>query len=271
MLLAHLGHIPRIIQHFVKSCDRAETKPSLLKIGAHDGVTGDPLGESIRTSEHWTAHLVEPVPAIHALLKQNYADERRFKCHALAIGAGTASAVFYNVDSDARRSLPDLPRWSSQLGSFVPGHIERCLGDRIKPFIRETVVPQLTLATFMRANQMSCPTLLHIDTEGLDYEVLKTYDFAAGAPRVILVEHKHLSDADKSRLLDTLCSHNYSLVLESKSDFAAFLHSDDALAACVGGTSYHPQGGKCGSSPSHQKATPGQITTTSTAAAPGLP
>lgn len=242
MLLAHLRQIPRVIQHFVKSCDNAETKPSLLKIGAHDGITGDPLGESIRTSEHWTANLVEPVPEIHALLKQNYADERRFKCHALAIGVGTDSAVFYSVDADARRSLPDLPRWSSQLGSFVPGHIERCLGDRIKPFIRETVVSQLTLATFMRSNQMSCPTLLHIDTEGLDYEVLKTYDFAAGGPRVILVEHKHLSDADKSHLLDVLCSHNYSLVLESKSDFAAFLHSDDAIAACVGATSYHPQG-----------------------------
>ena len=40
--------------------------------------------------------------------------------------------------------------------------------------------------------------LLHVDAEGHDYEVLKTLDFAKHAPLSIFVEHKHLSDAQKT-------------------------------------------------------------------------
>ena len=229
MQIARLQHIPRIIRQFVESCDNAETKPLLLKIGAYDGITGDPLGDSIRTSEHWSAHLIEPVPEIHARLKQNYPDERRFTCHALAIGSGKSCATFYSVAPEARRKLAGLPGWFEQLGSFVPGHIEKCLGERIKPFVRQAPLPQITLADFMRLHRVPCPTLLHIDTEGLDYEVLETYDFAMGSPRVILVEHKHLAGFDKSRLLDLLSARDYSLVVESKNDLAAFTAAQDAL------------------------------------------
>lgn len=268
MHITHLEHIPRIMQRFVEFHDNTDTKPSLIKIGAHDGITGDPLGKSILTSEHWTAHLVEPVPELHALLNQNYSDKRRFKCHAFAIGSGASSAIFYSVDPNAKQSLPDLPHWYSQLGSFVAGHIEKWLGDRIKPFIRATVLPQVTLSDFMSTNRISCPTLLHIDTEGLDYEILKTYDFASGRPRAIIVEHKHLREADKFSLLDTLSTQNYSLVVQSQSDFAAFRHAEDALAACVDAAIYHPRPEPCEPSPSPENATHGQTITTSSSIAP---
>jgi hypothetical protein len=46
--------------------------------------------------------------------------------------------------------------------------------------------------------------LLHVDTEGYDYEVLKTLDFGRHAPLSIFIEHRHLSDAHKTEMLHHL-------------------------------------------------------------------
>jgi O-methyltransferase len=238
MQIATLANISRIIQQFVRSLDDGATSPCLLKIGAHDGLTGDPLGESIRSSRSWGAHLVEPVPEIHARLNENYSDKQRFHCHLLAIGSGSSEAAFYSVHPRARKSLPGLPGWANQLGSFVPGHIEKCLGDRVKPFVQERTIKKTTLAEFMAQHRIPDPTLLHIDVEGLDWEVLQTYNFEVGCPRAILIEHKHLTSGDKSALLELLAAREYFLVVESPSDFAAFHNAEDACLACLGSTAY---------------------------------
>ena len=53
--------------------------------------------------------------------------------------------------------------------------------------------------------------LLHLDAEGHDYEVLRTLDFAKHAPLSIFVEHKHLSDAQKTEMLHLLRKHGYAV------------------------------------------------------------
>jgi len=38
--------------------------------------------------------------------------------------------------------------------------------------------------------------LLHVDTEGYDYEILKLYPFEIYKPQIVIFEHSHLSSDD---------------------------------------------------------------------------
>ena len=71
--------------------------------------------------------------------------------------------------------------------------------------------------------------LLHVDTEGHNYEVLKTLDFAKHAPVSIFVEDKHLSDAKKMEMLSLLQEHGYSVADCGEDYFAVNERADKRL------------------------------------------
>jgi hypothetical protein len=62
--------------------------------------------------------------------------------------------------------------------------------------------------------------LLHVDTRGHDYEVLKTLDLVNHAPVAIFIEHKHLPDSQKTEMLYFFRKHAYS-VRECGGDYFA--------------------------------------------------
>lgn len=55
--------------------------------------------------------------------------------------------------------------------------------------------------------------LLHIDTEGYDFEILKTIDFSVIQPAVILYETKHLSPCDQQASVELLSRYGYQIQL----------------------------------------------------------
>jgi hypothetical protein len=54
--------------------------------------------------------------------------------------------------------------------------------------------------------------LLHLDTEGYDYEIIKQVNFRTFNPRIILYETVHLTDADRARCSEYLMSQGYNLI-----------------------------------------------------------
>ena len=81
----------------------------------------------------------------------------------------------------------------------------------LDPFIIECKVQVCPLSDVLMRNGIKDVHLLHVDTEGHDYEVLKTLDFAKHAPLSIFVEHKHLSDAKRTEMLNFLQERGYSV------------------------------------------------------------
>ena len=59
-------------------------------------------------------------------------------------------------------------------------------------------VPCLSFESLCRRHGVGAIDLIHIDTEGYDYEVIKLIDFSAHRPALLLYEHKHLSPADRA-------------------------------------------------------------------------
>ncbi len=186
-------------------------EPVFVKVGAHDGITGDPVSDVLLGHEKWKGLLIEPVPVIFDRLRKNFSDSRRFILERVAIGAHRGKATFYYVDGKAIDSLPDLPFWYDQLGSFDRDHILKHFDGVLSPFVLECSVEVRPLSEVLEKNGIRDVHLLHIDAEGYDYEVLKTIDLSSAAPAAILLEHQNLSGGDKRELVQHLRRHGYSV------------------------------------------------------------
>jgi FkbM family methyltransferase len=185
--------------------------PMFVKIGANDGVTGDPCSDLLIGCPSWRGVLIEPVPYCCDRLRQNFSDTRRFRVVEAAIASDEGTHDLYFVQKDARTALPDLPVWYDQLGTFDPKHIEKHFGARIKPFIEKRPVPVRTYSAVMADNDLGDYALLHVDTEGYDFEILKMALACAPLPAMIFIEHAHLSREDRRQMRVALRSHGYSV------------------------------------------------------------
>jgi hypothetical protein len=72
----------------------------------------------------------------------------------------------------------------------------------------------------IQRNQVQQIDLIHIDTEGYDYEILKQIDFDKYQPDIILYEHKHLENKVYKSSIRMLKERGYKL----------FIHQGDTLA-----------------------------------------
>ena len=168
----------------------------VVQIGSNDGKQGDPLYKVLKTKPFWRALFVEPVPYLYRRLKLNYSSSERYQFACTAINNGE-TATFYHVDPIANEKLSGLPLCYDQLGSFDRNHILKHLDGILEPFIIETEIEGMSLTDLFTQYNVDDVTVLHIDTEGYDWEVLKQLDLNRFHPLVILYEHRHLTEHDK--------------------------------------------------------------------------
>jgi FkbM family methyltransferase len=194
--------------------------PFFVKVGANDGVTEDPICSMLRADARYRGILIEPVYYLFQKLKKNYSDAARFTCENVAVADKAGYKRFYFVDERANQFVPNLPLWYDQLGSFNRDHILRHLDGALKPYIIETDIECVCLRDVLRRNGANKIDLLHIDTEGYDYQVLRQVDFLECAPKVILLEHRHLSKGDRKSTV-TLLKQNRYRTYDCGSDYLA--------------------------------------------------
>ncbi len=207
-------------------------KPLFIKVGANDGLTGDPCGDRLLRHDRWVGHLIEPIPYIYSKLQSIYSDSSRFVCHQLAISHEAGKAQIYYVSPEAEYSLQELPFYWDQLASFDRFHIERVLGQDIKPYILACEVPVITLRDLVVKWNIKNINFLHIDTEGHDLVVLKSLKISPKLkPEAILVEIKNLSVLDKSILADYLLGVGYPFLFYGGNDLIAF--SNNIIGSCM--------------------------------------
>lgn len=175
----------------------------VLQIGSNDGATGDPVFRLMKKRPAWQGLFVEPVPYLFRRLKKNYGDSPRFRFENSAVNDGREE-MFYWVDPRAGKEIPGLPEWWEQLGSFRPGYIQEILGQGISPYIRETVIKGVTLPELVSKHRIDSINVLHVDTEGYEWKILKQLINITIRPRIILFEHKHLSSEDRRAILKFL-------------------------------------------------------------------
>ena len=204
------GADPTVQQQILKAVGE-KTEVFFVQVGSNDGVQGDPIHDLVIDRKNWRGVFIEPINFLFDRLRKNYGDSERFVFENVAIGTRSETKKFYYVSEKAKSEL-ELPYWHDQLGSFDKDHVIRLLGDQMRPYIIEAAVECQPLQAILDRNRVDAIDLLHIDTEGFDYQVLSQVDFKRYKPSVILFEHHLLTDDEFFKARKLLRSNGYRLV-----------------------------------------------------------
>jgi FkbM family methyltransferase len=186
---------PKLLRAFAATYPHA----FFIEIGSNDGEQHDHLRPFIR-SRDWSGVMVEPVPYVFERLLGNYGGLDRVALENAAIADRDGQLPFYHLAEASEDERERMPGWYDGIGSFskevVLDHAAHIpdIADRIT----RTEVPSMTLASLCRKHDVEDIDLLLIDTEGYDYELIQSIDFAIHHPRLMIYEHFHLSAANRA-------------------------------------------------------------------------
>jgi FkbM family methyltransferase len=197
--------------------DYMKQQPDLffIQIGAHDGVSADPVARQIR-KYHWRGILVEPQPRSFQHLVANYQGENQLIFEQVVIGAEDGNATFYTI----REDIPGLPFWLPQSASLDRDWVLNALyywknvkkieniPEDFDSLIEEFFVPQMTLKTLLGKHNIEKLDLLAMATP-FDFEILQMIPFDRIKPSLICFEYFSISE--REACLRFLQDHGYSV------------------------------------------------------------
>jgi FkbM family methyltransferase len=208
-LLSALKHL--LLPLRLRFALRDRPSPVLVEVGANDGLAGDPLYRLIRNSRHGLALLIEPVPYLFDRLRITYSGLPNCILANVAIAPAAGTMPIYYIDPRAKERSPKLPRYFEELASFDKERIENALGGSAASLLCERLVRTTPLTTLLAEHRITHVDLLQVDTEGYDYEVLKTFPFEKMKPLLVCFEHCHLCDSDRKSAISLLVDHGYKI------------------------------------------------------------
>lgn len=191
-----------------------------IQVGSNDGQTGDPIFKFVKKYS-WQGILVEPVPYLFEKLKSTYKDYSGLSFENSAIDKEDGHRTFYRVKEN---NNPNNPIWYDQLGSFRKEIVEKHK-EAIPEFDAHLITEEVSCISFanlLKKYSVNKIDLLHIDTEGYDYEIIKLIPFETTPPQMIMYEHKHLGKHDQEECKKLLLGYGYHL-LETESDTFVYL------------------------------------------------
>src|SRR5262249_15985126 len=165
--------------------------------------------------------VVEPLKDKFELLKRAYADVESVVPVNVAVHNTEKEMLIHRVRPDLEKNLPG---WARGIGSFNPEYHK--LSNLDSSYMISERVPCTTFDDLLTTHRMTNIELLITDTEGYDFEILKSIDFTKHRPTYVHFEHG-LSGGVMSweRYKDLayyLAQHGYNISHEA-SDATAFL------------------------------------------------
>lgn len=205
----------QLLQDIFASYCISDQNPSFLEFGATDGVS---LSNSYFLEKvlGWSGVLAEPSPQWHTALKHNRPSSRiLFDC----IWSETGKQLDFFV-SDAG-VLSTISGYKDSDKESMPGNTSI---RNAKGYLTKVNTLSLTdvLYEFFPS---SGPSYMSIDTEGSEFDILRSCDFKSHRPKVLTVEHNFTKL--NASLDDLLCSHNYNRVFSQFTDFDAWYVSNE--------------------------------------------
>ena len=189
-----------------------------IQVGSNDGVQHDPLYKFIKR-DGWKGIMLEPQPKAFGSLSKVYPNGEVHLVNKAIADNNEPKKLYKIAFSDQR--------WASGISSFLRQHVEdriadghvdrQCMKYGITPpenkedYITYDEVACINFPTLLKQFDVSKVDLLHIDTEGFDYEVIKLFDFDLLKPTVVAFEHTHLSEEDYQSCQDYLRGMGYAL------------------------------------------------------------
>lgn len=196
------------LQHLIRMwCLGSPKKPNGLIIGTNDGLDGEWI-YSI-TSNSSNAILVEASERVFNKLKQNYLTYDNVLPINALVSVNGEDINFYEAENDERGILSSVI--SNHHDKFDKGGWK--MGN-----IKSTLKKSSRLIDML--NQYK-PDWIHIDTEGLDVDLLLSIVDSPFLPRLISFEYVHADTNKLDNLIDTLKKLNFTFE-KDKENILAF-------------------------------------------------
>ncbi|PHX57422.1 FkbM family methyltransferase [Tychonema bourrellyi FEM_GT703] len=176
-----------------------------VEVGACDGVHYSNVRRLYETYG-WTGLCIEPVKRNFEKLAQSY-QNTSVKCIRAAVGLEEGE-LDINVGIN-----PDIPEWQSDVSTFLESETLRWQEEYGMLWEKEKVSIQ-RLTTILDKNGIPEIDFISIDTEGFDFDVLKSLDFSRFHPSMIVVEY----GKDRQQIISYLAELGYSLLFDNGQD-----------------------------------------------------
>jgi FkbM family methyltransferase len=187
---------------------RARQKGTIhvLQIGAFDGHACDPLLEILQ-DEKVSAILMEPQRIPYERLVERYATNPSISLINAALAEHDGVVKLYVPGSVA-----------SPKASLIAQHHRRFGSDPKE--IREIEVPSVSVGSLLNRFDGESLHLLQVDTEGMDYQILKWFFDAGAEPDVLNFESRHLSKTERLASRQLLNARGYWWIDGDQDTFA---------------------------------------------------
>ena len=192
------------LHHFAQRHDTV----FFVQVGSHDAQAGDPISLYVKR-DGWHGILVEPVPEIFARLREFYGDLPGLTFENVAIAEEDGTKRLYCL-ADAAGEVYEL---ADSVGSLDRGtllsHAEQV--PDIERYVEEIDVSCSSFASLLERHQPERIDLLHIDAEGYDARLLRSFPWERFTPELVLYEHDHLEADERAAAEKMLREHGYRL------------------------------------------------------------
>lgn len=209
------------VDHIIDRFAALRDEVFFMQVGTNDGATSDPFYRHIRL-RGWKGILIEPLADEFAELKKNHKNNSNLIFENVAISNKEEVKKFYSID----KSQGDLPFWVNKLSSFDPKIPQEVCDLYDNAILVSKDVQCTTVNKLLEKHEVKQLDLLLTDTEGYDFEILKTIDFSDLRPSMLIYEHRHLSEADYAASIALLRPLGYA-IFKDEYDTIAFI--DDQL------------------------------------------
>jgi FkbM family methyltransferase len=221
MRLRMLGPVSEIGKLLDAHSKRCGGEFSFLQIGANDGLRNDPLRDFI-VRDRWSGVFVEPLPDVFPLLQKNYAylsGDRRLEFVNAAVSSASGSLPFYTFRESFLAGKPLEGRLHLlRKASFDRDQVLRFSegGENIATIEVPCVGINELLARHFSDRRLS---LLALDVEGHELEILREVDFSSFRIGAVLFETWNLGDR-REEVLSVLRRNGYAIA-EAEGDALA--------------------------------------------------
>jgi FkbM family methyltransferase len=190
---------------------------TFVQIGSNDGKKNDPFYSYIRKN-NWKGILVEPDPANFKKLLNNYRQADGLIFENIGIGPEAGDMLFYRLNNITEQE----PGWYDQIGSFDRGTFIKNIsyGKELDKRITTGLLPVITFDELLKKNKFRNIDLLHTDTEGFDYKILRSINFAEHNIRLVFFEGEWMTQFELKEIIQYLKKFNYR-IFQCGIDYAA--------------------------------------------------
>ncbi len=183
-----------------------------FQIGANDGIKDDPIHNFVKSNQ-WKGILVEPLPDTFSMLQKNYSEVHdRLIFENVAVSNIAGELPFYIVKNAEHLNYHfDFTAFSSFNKEVLTRNFRNY--PEIIKHIEEIKIRTTTVKELLVKHAVSHVDLLLIDTEGYDFEILKTIDFNNFRPDLLIFEVSNLNRKDFNESIEMLKSNDYKLYI----------------------------------------------------------